>query len=249
MFYDIDTKEVVDLVGGVHDLKNGVVRTVGSPEERFGEDRLRILRAIRFAGRFGSNLEPSVDVALKKDASLEGISSERIRDEFLKGIKTTKSITHFLGLIDKYDLFDWVFKGLNVDKRFIEERDPIVLIGFLLRNNNYNLVRKILNGLTYSSDEVKAISFLIALQSFNKPEEVYAFKKLHLNAGLSDDQILKFGKLIGFDSKVLNAFVNFNLSVTGQDAQREMGVKAGPEMGQAIKKMETDNFKNLLSLK
>ena len=88
LFFDIDTNEVVDLVGGVEDLKNGVVRTVGNPADRFGEDRLRILRAIRFAGRFGSELDPAVEAALKKDNSLKGVSPERIRDEFLKGIKT-----------------------------------------------------------------------------------------------------------------------------------------------------------------
>ncbi len=45
LFYDINTGEVVDLVGGVDDLKKGIVRTVGSAEERFGEDRLRILQS------------------------------------------------------------------------------------------------------------------------------------------------------------------------------------------------------------
>ena len=52
LFYDIDTFEIVDLVGGLEDLKNGVVRTVGSAEERFGEDPLRILRFFRFFSRF-----------------------------------------------------------------------------------------------------------------------------------------------------------------------------------------------------
>ncbi len=107
LFYDIDQHEIVDLVGGVNDLKNGIVRTVGRPEERFNEDRLSILRAIRFAGRFGSELNPDVDAALKNNASLEGISGERIRDEFIKGIVSAKSVKHFLGLIDKYGLFDW----------------------------------------------------------------------------------------------------------------------------------------------
>jgi tRNA nucleotidyltransferase (CCA-adding enzyme) len=109
LFYDIEAGEVVDLVGGINDLKNGVVRTVGSAEDRFGEDRLRILRAIRFAGRFGSDLDPSVDAALQNDASLEGISGERIRDEFIKGLASAKSTKHFLEMIDKYGLFNWIF--------------------------------------------------------------------------------------------------------------------------------------------
>ena len=243
LFFDIDTNEIVDLVGGISDLKNGIVRTVGNPEDRFGEDRLRILRAIRFAGRFGSELEPNVDVALRKDASLQGISPERIRDEFLKGIKTTKSVVQFLKLIDRYKLFDWVFKGLRVNKNFIEERDPTVLLAFLLRDNDPAMLGKVLNQLTYSAAEVKGITFLVAFQQFDNPDDVYIFKKQHMNSGVGEQQLKKFGELINFNKRVLNAFVDFKLSVTGDDAQRKMGVKAGPEMGNAIKKMEADNFK------
>ena len=246
LFFDIDTNEIVDLVGGISDLKNGIVRTVGNPEDRFGEDRLRILRAIRFAGRFGSELEPNVDVALRKDASLQGISPERIRDEFLKGIKTTKSVVQFLKLIDRYKLFDWVFKGLRVNKNFIEERDPTVLLAFLLRDNDPAMLGKVLNQLTYSAAEVKGITFLVAFQQFDNPDDVYIFKKQHMNSGVGEQQLKKFGELINFNKRVLNAFVDFKLSVTGDDAQREMGVKAGPEMGNAIKKMEADNFKSML---
>jgi len=246
LFFDINTNEIVDLVGGISDLKKGIVRTVGAPEERFEEDRLRILRAIRFAGRFGSELEPNVDAALKKDASLDGISPERIRDEFLKGVKTTKTINQFLGLLDKYNLFNDVFKGLSVSKNFLEERDPIVLLAWLLKDNDPHKLGKVLNKLTYSSTEVKAITFLVALQQFNNPEDVFVFKKQQVNAGLSDEQIRKFGRFINLDSKMLDAFIDFRLSVTGADAQKELGVEAGPEMGKAIKQLETEKFKVML---
>jgi tRNA nucleotidyltransferase/poly(A) polymerase len=245
LFYDIDTGEVVDLVGGVKDLNNGIVRTVGSAEERFGEDRLRILRAIRFAGRFGSELEPNVDSALKKDASLEGISPERIRDEFLKGLKTTKSVKHFLGLLDKYDLLSWIFFGVGYTRSFIEERDPIIQIAWLLRNSDPRVLGKLLNKLTYSSDEVKAITFLVAFQQFSNLDDVYLFKKQHMGSGVSGEQLRNFGRIINFDSKILDAFVDFKLSVTGADVQK-MGIKPGPEMGSAIRKMEADKFKEIL---
>jgi tRNA nucleotidyltransferase/poly(A) polymerase len=246
LFFDIDTNEIVDLVGGISDLKNGIVRTVGKPEDRFEEDRLRILRAIRFAGRFGSELEPEVDKALKNDAGLQKISPERIRDEFLKGIKTSKSIKHFLGLLDRYNLFDWIFKGLIVSNNFIEERDPMVLLSWLLRNNDAQTLGKTLNNLTYSSNEVKGITFLVAFQQFDKPEDVFLFKRQQANSGLSDEQIRKFGRLINMDSKILDTFIDFKLSVTGADAERELGVTAGPEMGKAIKQLEVGKFKAML---
>lgn len=245
LFYDIDTHEIVDLVGGVNDLKNGVVRTVGSAEDRFGEDRLRILRAIRFAGRFGSELDPETDAALQKDASLKDISGERIRDEFLKGISSAKSVKKFLQLIDRYKLFDWVFNGLAVDKHFVEDNDPMIVIASLLDRNNVELLRKQLNELKYSSDEVKAITFLVALLKLSVDTAV-TLKKAQKHAGVTPEQIKKFAQIQGIDSKLVDAFVRFELSVSGPELMDRMGLKPGPELGQAIQQAETDNFKKIL---
>lgn len=240
LFYDLDTHEVVDLVGGISDLKNGIVRTVGSAEERFNEDRLRILRAIRFAARFGSNLDPAVDAALKKDSSMDKISNERIRDEFLKGVKSAKSVKHFLKMLKEYDLLKWVFKGLNVASDFIEERDHIVLLTYILRNNSPQSIQKGLHGMTYTSDEIKAILFLNSLQVLIT-SRVYKLKKAQQNSGVSDEQIRNFGKLIGIDSTLLETFINFKLSVTGKQIM-DTGIKAGPEIGIEIEKLEIQKF-------
>lgn len=245
LFYDIDTKEIVDLVGGVNDLKNGVVRTVGSPEERFNEDRLRILRAIRFSGRFGSELDPQVDAALTKNASLDGISEERIRDEFIKGIKSAKSVKHFLTLIDKYNLFDWIFKGLKVNKDFLEERDHILVISTLLVGNDPSVVAKQLNELKYTVDEIKGITFLINLLHLSIDTAV-PLKRMQKNSGINNTQIVKFGNHHNINSKVLNAFSNFNLTVSGEELMRKLGLKQGKELGNAINKAEYENFQKLL---
>jgi tRNA nucleotidyltransferase/poly(A) polymerase len=246
LFYDIDTHEIVDLVGGVEDLKNGIVRTVGAPEDRFGEDRLRILRAIRFAGRFGNQLDPSTDAALQKDASLEGISGERIRDEFIKGIQSAKSQKSFFQMLDKYKLFDWIFKGLDVNREaFTNGDDYILLLSRLLKNNNLDVLRKKLNELKYSAEEVKAISFLIAMLKLDVDTAV-TLKKAEQHAGVSPDQIKKFGKLEGVDQKLFDAFEKFRLTVSGPEVMDKMGLKPGPEVGKAINKLETDNFKKLL---
>lgn len=245
LFYDIDTKEVVDLVGGVSDIKKGIVRTVGSAEERFGEDRLRILRAIRFAGRFGSELDPAVDSALQRDASLEGISGERIRDEFMKGITSAKSVKQFLSLIDKYNLFDWLFRGLNVNKKFIEDKDPIVVISILLKDNNIDVLRKKLNELKYNVEETKAITFLTAMLKLNVDTAV-TLKRAENNVNITPEQINNFGSREHIDPKLLKAFNTFILSVSGEDVMKDLGIKAGPEVGKTIQKLETDKFKKLL---
>tara|TARA_B100000927_G_scaffold110466_1_gene89205 strand:- start:2250 stop:3410 length:1161 start_codon:yes stop_codon:yes gene_type:complete len=247
LFYDIDTGEVVDLVGGVDDLKKGIVKTVGSAEERFGEDRLRILRAIRFAGRLGSGLDPDVDAALTNDNNLDGVSSERIRDEFIKGIKTSKSAKHFLNLISKYKLWSGVFPGLNISNKFIEEKDYILVISELLIGNDLVNLSKILNKLSYSSNENKAITFLVAFTKFDDVNEVYKMKKLFDKSGVSDEQLRKFNSINNIlPNNVVDKFIKFKLSVTGKDVQDELGIKPGPEMGQAIEKMEINKFKKLL---
>ena len=245
LFYDIDQHEIVDLVGGVDDLKNGVVRTVGKPEERFNEDRLRILRAIRFAGRFGSELNPEVDAALRNDASLQGISGERIRDEFIKGITSAKSVKHFLSLIDKYGLFDWVFKGLNVNKQFIEDKDPLLVIATLLKKNDIVVLGKQLNVLKYTDDEIKGVKFLLGLLHLS-PTTAVQLKRVQKISGVTDDQIRKFGTQEGLNPKLLEAFIYFKLTVSGDELMKTMGLKSGKEVGDAIARAEFDNFQKLL---
>jgi hypothetical protein len=248
LFYDIDTKEVIDLVGGINDLKNGIVRTVGNPEDRFGEDRLRILRAIRFAGRFGSDLDPAVDAALQKDASLEGISGERIRDEFIKGLASAKSTKHFLEMIDKYGLFSWVFKGLDVNKRFIDNDTPIVLIAMLLSKNELTPLAKKLNELKYSADEVKKITTLIAMLNLDV-DTAPKLKGLFIKSGLSSDQLRNFGANMNLSSQLLDSFEEYLKlpNITGPEAMEKYKIeKPGPELGKAINAMEIERFKELI---
>lgn len=251
LFFDIDTKEIVDLVGGVNDLKKGIVRTVGAAEDRFGEDRLRILRAIRFAGRFGSDLDPNVDAALQKDASLDGISGERIRDEFIKGIISAKSTDAYLLMLDKYKLFDWVFPNLNVDRGVFRRNldykgdDYVVLLARLLKGNNIEILRKKLNELKYSADEIKAITFLVSLLKLDV-NTAYLLKKIQQTSSVNNDQIRNFGANEGISSQLLDAFENFRLTVTGPEAMTRFNIKPGPELGKAIEKMEINNFQKLL---
>ncbi|MFQ5694537.1 MAG: CCA tRNA nucleotidyltransferase, partial [Terriglobia bacterium] len=78
-------QEVLDFVGGRDDLKAGVIRTIGEPAARFAEDRLRLLRTLRFAARFGYRIEEKTWEALREARQgIEQVSAERIRDELLK---------------------------------------------------------------------------------------------------------------------------------------------------------------------
>ena len=82
LLLDPVTNEVLDFVGGRKDLEAGIIRAIGDPERRFAEDKLRMLRAVRFAARFGYTIEPVTFQAIQKMASqIDQVSRERVRDE------------------------------------------------------------------------------------------------------------------------------------------------------------------------
>lgn len=248
LYYDIETKDIIDFVGGYSDIKNGTIKTVGKAEDRFNEDRLRILRIIRFAARFGSNIDNEIDLALIKDSSLEGISGERIRDEFIKGLASAKSTKNYLELVDRYNLFDWIFKDLIIDKRFIDNDDPIVLISMLLHENVSSVLSKKLNELKYSIDEIRKITTLISMLDLDI-ETAPRLKRLFIKSGLCSDKLRNFGANMWISTQLLDSFEEYLKlpNITGQEAMDKYKIeKPGAELGKAINIMEIDVFNNLI---
>jgi len=106
MFFDPLAEEVLDFVGGQEDLKRQVIRTIGKPQERFEEDRLRMIRAVRFAYRLGFHIEEDTRQAIITfaDTLLPSVSMERIWQELTKirqGPKFTEALLemYHLGLL------------------------------------------------------------------------------------------------------------------------------------------------------
>jgi poly(A) polymerase len=88
LFFDPVGGKLHDWVGGQADLQARVIRTIGSPAERFGEDHLRLLRAVRFAAQLDFALDPTTLAAVQANApSIQMVSAERIRDELLKLVR------------------------------------------------------------------------------------------------------------------------------------------------------------------
>ena len=236
LFYDMDRGEIVDLVGGIEDLKKKKIRTVGKPIERFDEDPLRKMRALRFQGALGGKLDKETEKALRQNPSLRGVSKERIRDEFVKSIKKAKSTKKYLQLADSLGFTKQIFPNARVSIPYINENDYILFLAWILRKNDVNSIRK-LNGLAYPNQEIVDIQFLNSLQNF-KPENIFMIKKFQEKTKLSKGQILKWGKYIGKDFKKL---VGFKLSVKRSDVPSDL---KGREIGNAIQNMEKDKFLN-----
>ncbi len=104
---------VIDPHGGEEDLRAGVIRTVGKPEERFSEDALRLLRAVRLSAELGFEIEMNTRRAMEKQAGLlEMIAKERIRDEFLKIVMCDRASAGML-LLEETDLLRYILPELR----------------------------------------------------------------------------------------------------------------------------------------
>ena len=102
LFYDPATEKIHDWVGGEKDLRAKLIRTIGAPAERFGEDHLRMLRAVRFAARLNFEIEPATFAAIQTLApKIKTISAERVRDELIK-LFAPPSDKRIDGLMDQW---------------------------------------------------------------------------------------------------------------------------------------------------
>ena len=239
LFYDIGKGTIVDLVGGIADLKKNCIRCVGNADRRFAEDPLRKLRAIRFAGSTGGKMEQKTYEALRKNPNISGVSAERIRDEFIKGIKKAKNVANYLKLANDLKLLPQILRGLNIDVGFKNINDYIIQIAYLLRKNNPMKVNNQLKSLKYHNQEVFDIWFLLTLIKFN-PEDIYTYKTEQKKTKLSSSQLKQWGNLIGQGS-MITKMDRFKLSIKGNDVAK-MGFR-GKDIGDKIKDLEYQRFK------
>ena len=138
LFYDLETDEIIDFVGGWDDIEASIIRTVGNPAHRFDEDKLRILRALRFAAKLGFRLEENLIayLLLNPKNKLQDLSFTRLRDEFKKGVESAISPIHFLELLNEYNIFSEIFPGVkNINTvNFPESNNWFIQLGHLLSN-------------------------------------------------------------------------------------------------------------------
>jgi poly(A) polymerase len=116
MMLDPMSGEVLDYVGGRKDLEAGIIRAIGDPERRFGEDKLRMLRAVRFAARFEYAIEDDTLAAIRRRArEINVVSRERIRDELTKMLTEGHARRAFL-LLDETGLLREVLPEISAMK-------------------------------------------------------------------------------------------------------------------------------------
>lgn len=129
LLLDPVSNQVLDYVGGLGDLHHEVIRTIGSPDKRFGEDKLRMLRAVRFGARFGYRIDPQTFDSIRRLAGqIHQVSRERVRDELTKMLTEGHARCAF-ELLDETGLLHQVLpevekmKGVEQPPQFHPEGD------------------------------------------------------------------------------------------------------------------------------
>ncbi|MGB0067767.1 MAG: CCA tRNA nucleotidyltransferase [Isosphaeraceae bacterium] len=124
MFMDPESSQVIDYVGGLDDLRNQVLRAIGDPAERFREDKLRLLRAIRFAARFNLEIEPNTLQSLRAMAGeVVVVSPERIAQE-LRRMLVHENRAHAMNMALEAGLIAAILPPL-VDMRGLFQGKPV----------------------------------------------------------------------------------------------------------------------------
>jgi len=238
LFYDIGKKQIVDLVGGIADLKKKKIRTVGKAEERFDEDPLRKLRAVRFAGSVHGRMSKDTWSALKQNSDISGVSAERIRDEFIKGVTKAKKVPNYFKMLRTLGMFKQIFPGLSVLYGNLKTNDYKLQIAYMLQTNGADKVRDKLKSLKYHNQEVNDIWLLIHM---SKPIQVIkdlpSFKKLQGNSKLTTSQVKQWSNI---NSKHIIKLWNWKLSVTAKDAMDKGYLNQG--IGKYIRQKEEELF-------
>lgn len=233
---------------GMHDVKHSVVRTVGKPEDRFGEDKLRVLRAIRFHCRFGdgSQMDPEIEKAIPKFKHLEGVALERIRDEFLKGLlHQDVDSKRYISIYKRTGLLNKVFPDVNFDPpnsvpmEISDRKDKALALAWLLQHNPIEKVDQVLSpsrkmgmeerNTGWTAMERKAVIFLLKLKEFN-PDQLPYFMKFREGTGLTNAQIrdwVEMFKIAGTNrhrrpwwANHVGAFADHQRSVSWDDAMK-----------------------------
>ena len=257
-----DELGIVDMFGGMDDLENGIIRCVGNAEERFTEDALRILRAVRFSAQLGFEIEENTCKAITKLApTLEKISRERIHTELGKLL-----LSEHPDFINKA----WELGITSVVLREYDEACDKEIIGKFLKalpkkiSFKYSALLmhlespqaiKVLKALKLDNDTINKVGTLVKYHLMELPENDVIVRKALSVVGLdSFRDILEFEKLFytiyRYEDKLKKLLVTQSmldsilergdcysikdLAINGQDLINA-GVKPGKEMGEILK--------------
>ena len=231
--YDISKGQIIDPYKGQEDIKDKTIKTVGVPHDRFSEDALRILRAVRLSVELGFTINKDTADAIKKEsAGLEEIAKERIRDEFIKIINSPSPMVGII-LAQKLGILKYVVPELEAGIDLEQNGDHI-----------YSVWEHNLRALQHSADRGWPLHVKLAalLHDISKPEtrrwskenDDWTFYGHDVVGGRVSREILKRLKFPGEIVETVSKLVRYHLFFSDVEkitlsAVRRIVKNVGPE--------------------
>lgn len=253
LFFDIETETVVDLVGGINDIDKGIIRTVGHANDRFREDRLRILRALRFSATMDFQLDDDIIYQLSLNSKLFGISDkvdvskERIVAELFKveekAIKNNDSeiLVKYFSLLNLFKILTHIIPcGLHTS--LIPSKSLTIIIAQLFSIvNDEKLIIELLKDAKFPHKFITNVITLLEFKNGVVSKNILKLKKSFRISSLTDRDLFEWFRMQQISTDSLEQFLAFKTTVNGNDIIKE-GFKNN-EIGIEINKREIENFK------
>ncbi len=255
LLFDLTNGEIVDLVGGMEDIKNGVIRTPLEADVIFNEDPLRMLRAVRFAGRYGWKMDPAIEQSLKKNVKLlNTISRERVSKELVKILHGAMPEKGIKFLVDT-GLWDLVIPEMPVasvgsqtilDAVEASRGSDSLFLAFLGHFSGGN-AKSAAKSLKLSNEQVKQIMGLLKAFALleGEGEEDYKVRKAAATAAKATalDELSEVLDIFGVH-EVEGFGEQPTIFFSGNDLMSEFELKPGPQIAKLISLQQEAWFRN-----
>ena len=247
LFYDLNKKEIIDLVGGIEDMKNKIIRFVGNPTERIIEDPLRILRLLRFAARYDFQIEKESSKAIFDNVDkLSIITKERIWEEIVKSHKQVKNFYNYIWNLIGYGIAEETFKGIYIPMTHVyknmslEQHFAYLFMG----NSTVGLLDKMKFEFKMPHDFSRKVVFLLDL-IYLTPEKALDLHKRKVICGVTNEELLEWYDLACLNTDSHKAFLQYEPSVNAEELMVK-GFK-NRDLGMEIKRLELLNFYTIIN--
>lgn len=246
MFMDLQDQEIIDMIGGIQDLANGIIRCVGIAEDRFEEDHLRKVRAIVRAVKDDAIINCDTINAIIKNPQLN-IASERIVVELVKAtdFKKSEQIDKLLVLLFMTGLIHEIFKDILINEllniKTLKINSFNTFLASIISINETDVAKKLLKK-NFPSKTANSVEFLLKSDKHASMNPLIFLSK-RKSTDLTDEEIALFND----NTFAINWLINFKIDSSLSEALMKNGLK-GKELGEEIHKIHMEDFMSAISL-
>jgi len=230
MFYDLNTQEIVDLVGGYEDLQNKIIRFVGDPTKRIVEDPSRVQRAIRMSIRFDFTIEERSKIAIhqlgreivsEKVWGKDKVAFERVMIEFNKAAEG--DVSTYFEMLKEFDMIPQFLPGLQLEQSQLNFSDIRLIMASILRNEDPRKIRKVLvETCKWPDYSARAISFLVESLNFKGTNVAKLLKSFDSTKLTTDDVKIFSERFMSSDlSKMVTCATTYKETISGDDLLKQ----------------------------